>query len=781
MDIYNIQALIKEGKIVTPSDIDPTNAYLQLGVYQEGNRKNNSANPAYPPYAIKLSDVGGGPTNLVVSTTRANLLTLQSTSSLVPGTTYLITDAQDALGGTVSMFASSNTTLESDGNWEFTAKLGAQGRFQLLNGAAGSVNQITITTPTGPVTLLSSPVAYTTSRNNTANLVAAAVNANTATTGVFAYVISSYTGGGNLDQPIICIETTTGQTGFVYTLSVSVTTLTIGSLTSPALGFNSAIVNLLSSYDITNDRIVYAEDLNYKIKISNTIEQITTFGYNPVTFFRWNDPRLNNWTLINSTVRDVQFRQTAVQRYFDVTLTNTTWRRFITINANQSRINMFASSLLQDINSVTGVNMNNVYGTVNISNVDSGQISISLGSRGGITFTNSTFGTSAGRATVTLFTPVGQVTLNNNNYPGTTGIQVVNNILSITGQILVQNNTWATGTPRLIINNNLVHVNMQFSENTGMDDVYITSNKADSPLVITNCNWTGAGQPNVNLQGNDFYGANTFFSTPLNCINVTGVTFGGVFGSGYLIMENSKGGFSYASNPLGELFVSRSFIDPNITWPQMGQIIMVDSHLQNEINLLYTFAAGCNLIMNRAQSYDSNYSTATTITLNNSTVVNCVFDQATSVTLLDSRCYDWTYNTLIGPDPVIDLRNTTIENGNWTTSIFYNFTTTPLIAGSPFFITWVPIGFGKEIGYVMVGGGLVESVPGTILQIDDGSTIAFQQSVGGLISGVFNRDTTPAASVLTSPSAGLLLSAIGGNITGGDAAITVTGKYMKFI
>lgn len=85
MDIFNIQALIKEGKIVTPSDVDPTNSYLQLGVYQEGNRKNNSANPAYPPFAIRLSDLGSA-TNPIVRYV------------------YLIPDASDAtrMGGTAA-------------------------------------------------------------------------------------------------------------------------------------------------------------------------------------------------------------------------------------------------------------------------------------------------------------------------------------------------------------------------------------------------------------------------------------------------------------------------------------------------------------------------------------------------------------------------------------------------------------------------------------------------------------------------------------------------------
>lgn len=60
MDIFNIQALIKERKIVTANDIDPTEAYLQVGVFQEGNRRAGSSNAdAYPSYAIPISEISG--------------------------------------------------------------------------------------------------------------------------------------------------------------------------------------------------------------------------------------------------------------------------------------------------------------------------------------------------------------------------------------------------------------------------------------------------------------------------------------------------------------------------------------------------------------------------------------------------------------------------------------------------------------------------------------------------------------------------------------------------
>ena len=59
MDIFNIQALIAEGRVVNSSDIDPTNTYAQVGVYQQNgsNRSSNANN--YKSYAISLSEIGG--------------------------------------------------------------------------------------------------------------------------------------------------------------------------------------------------------------------------------------------------------------------------------------------------------------------------------------------------------------------------------------------------------------------------------------------------------------------------------------------------------------------------------------------------------------------------------------------------------------------------------------------------------------------------------------------------------------------------------------------------
>jgi hypothetical protein len=63
MDILNISALINEGKSVNLADIDPTKAYVQIGVFQKGNRQLKPGNPnTYTSYVIPVSELGGGVT-----------------------------------------------------------------------------------------------------------------------------------------------------------------------------------------------------------------------------------------------------------------------------------------------------------------------------------------------------------------------------------------------------------------------------------------------------------------------------------------------------------------------------------------------------------------------------------------------------------------------------------------------------------------------------------------------------------------------------------------------
>jgi len=60
MDIFNIQALIEERRVVKITDIDPATSYAQIGVFQTNNRPAGAANPnTYRSYAIALSELGG--------------------------------------------------------------------------------------------------------------------------------------------------------------------------------------------------------------------------------------------------------------------------------------------------------------------------------------------------------------------------------------------------------------------------------------------------------------------------------------------------------------------------------------------------------------------------------------------------------------------------------------------------------------------------------------------------------------------------------------------------
>ena len=59
MDIFKIQALIAQGKLVTAADINLDETYVQVGVYQPNNRKIGSGNAdTYPSVVIALSQLG---------------------------------------------------------------------------------------------------------------------------------------------------------------------------------------------------------------------------------------------------------------------------------------------------------------------------------------------------------------------------------------------------------------------------------------------------------------------------------------------------------------------------------------------------------------------------------------------------------------------------------------------------------------------------------------------------------------------------------------------------
>jgi hypothetical protein len=57
MDIVKIQTLIAQGRVVELTDIDPTQSFVQIGIYQPDNRKIGSGNNTYPPFVIPVSEL----------------------------------------------------------------------------------------------------------------------------------------------------------------------------------------------------------------------------------------------------------------------------------------------------------------------------------------------------------------------------------------------------------------------------------------------------------------------------------------------------------------------------------------------------------------------------------------------------------------------------------------------------------------------------------------------------------------------------------------------------
>lgn len=95
MDIVKIQTLIAQGKVVELADIDPTQSFVQIGIYQPDNRKIGSANNAYPPFVIPLSELGGSGEdglNTLNATVNLNTLDVQPLFTLPTGQ-YIIENA----------------------------------------------------------------------------------------------------------------------------------------------------------------------------------------------------------------------------------------------------------------------------------------------------------------------------------------------------------------------------------------------------------------------------------------------------------------------------------------------------------------------------------------------------------------------------------------------------------------------------------------------------------------------------------------------------------------
>jgi hypothetical protein len=720
----------------------------------------------------------------VVPITRAALIALQGASNLVEGTTYAVTDAQDALGGTVTMFALSNTQLESDGYWNFTANLGAQGRFQLNSGAAGSVNQITVTTPSGPVTLLTVPVPFNTTRNQTALDVVTAINANTGTSGFRAWATTSTTAGDNFDQPYIYYESIVGQTGFSYTLSVNVTTLTVSGAIPATVGFNSEAIQCLSKYDLANDRIIHARDNKYNISITTSITRITGLGYNPVTTFRWNDVRFKDWMMTDSAVRNVAFKQPAAlaSAVRDFILDNSVLESFSTISAGMTRVWLRAGSFIRNINGVVSIGNLRPAG-LTISDLDIATLSLTADS-GTINSNNSTCGTSAARASLSLACSAGGVAFTNNTYRGTLLAQIASNAVTIGGGITVSNNIWVGGFPsRCLIIQNEVLGGITITGNTELGGLIVTNNVFQSSVTITNNNFGGFDQ---GIIGNTLTGQ---LSGGVPCFFLDNCTF---FQQLYILYNTGALVFPQNCTAISSTFtVYHSHVDSEYIFPLLSDCNIQYSTLKTSdpsiwaINPLYpTLAVNLTLINSTVNDLQIEYCTVVTIV--GSSVNDLFINNNPSLfqTLDLNKCkieHTW-INTAPDPITTIDLRDTELIRGEYTTTYVHDFAAAPLIAGSPITINQQFWGYVKEKASIASWNGWIESVPGVVFELGDnmaGTYLSGTVAAIGSISATFTQDTTlnPAGFVMTTGSV-LEMRAIGGDITSGSAIIVVSGKYM---
>lgn len=62
---FIVQSLIAQGKLVKTADIDPTQTYAQIGIFQQNENRSGSSNNAYPSYAIPISEFGSKKKNFI--------------------------------------------------------------------------------------------------------------------------------------------------------------------------------------------------------------------------------------------------------------------------------------------------------------------------------------------------------------------------------------------------------------------------------------------------------------------------------------------------------------------------------------------------------------------------------------------------------------------------------------------------------------------------------------------------------------------------------------------
>lgn len=592
-----------------------TGHYFQLGA--------GLTNVDWTDLGTTLGGGGGGGTP-EVSITNAALAALISGNSVAVGTIYRITDSQDALGGTITVLGVATNRVDGNGQWSFVGKLPAQGRFKLATGTSGSVDQISVVMPSGTLNLMTASVPYTTSRNNTATLVVANINANTAVSGCRAYVITSTTSAGNFDAPLICIEAVETTTSFVHTMVVTLTTLTISGQVNPTIGFTPNNLVLQSLYDLTNDRILSARDLSRNCSVTTSTTRITALGYNPVTTFRWADIRFVSFNLVDSGYKDTSFRNVGTSVWRNITWTNTSCTSVVFSTPASANVNLLSGSILLNINNVSlAITQHN--GVLNLQNLDiTGSLSINNNTG------NITIGSSTNVGSYSINTNTGNITINTNT--STSTISINSNVIN-TGVVLnISSNTIPTVFTLLrnrinrafdITGSTLVATTIQDNDINGVfllaNNTYTTSINIRQNNIIANTETlstsglsiSGSALPTIFFVSNTLcldFESKVISPTVLNVASSTmSSTFipGTIVGGPFNIEQSTIGAFvNCGTAPLVGPFSSLSIFRSNVDQLNLIELEQVNISKSDVSNVSMSATAGCaSILFNCVESY----------------------------------------------------------------------------------------------------------------------------------------------------------------------------------
>ena len=632
------------------------------------------------------------------------------------------------------------------------------------------MTQINVAMPSGSVNILTAPIPYTTSRNNTAVLAAANINANSLVSGVRAFVITSP--GTTIDTPTLVIEAVETTTGFAHTMVVTISTMTIASQVNPTSGFSPVNTILDSVYDVVSDRIIEAYDDTQDNRIVNTPTRITALGYNPVTTFRWKDTRLLSFLLTNTGIRNVMFVGTSLRS---------------SIKLNNSSLAGIIYSTFTDIN-LTNSTIDNVGGTNNSMSLVDGIVNLSTVQFTGGSNISSCYSI-VWTTSITSFAGLA-------NILSTTGIVTISANTVMNSNFTYTNNTVAPGVSAAIsatISGTYLGI-VNISENKIFDNYTLSAGGTGTGTVVFvenslfgkfNLSCT-TSMVSVNIRRNTFRPNGS--SLGFNAFNLQGpilptVTVVDSVLCYDVLTNQSPTLFNISDSEIFNSTISAS-LSLNLNYARIiGANIGVFGGTMNYIEVIISTVDGLggNALTDMfiQDSYIQGLFVNDTLILNIYTTTVNIVSIYFIPDLLLTKCNlsNFTYSSpTFGP---LILLQTTIDNYSYRVSYYMDFSTIPLNPGSPLVICNHLQWFGKTV--VSVGSlNLITFGVGANLRVRAGSGTTYMNLLASAIgpTGTLSRDTTPVSSVEI-VEGDLLLEATVASITGGQIHVQIEGVLMS--